>query len=81
MFSHWTQLTSGHFWSPANSAEPHVAPPAADAVVVPADEDQVALDVAGHAAEGSAVRRRDDDGDGQEVSGHHFDYDWVSLLF
>ena len=68
------ELTSWHFWSPASPAEPHVAPPtAANAVVVPADEDQVALDVAGHAAEGSAVRQGDNEGKGDQVSGHHFD--------
>ena len=70
-----SRLTGRHFWSLADPAERHVAPPAADAdaVVVSADEDEVALHVAGHAAEGSAVRQGDDDGECDQVSGRHSD--------
>ena len=66
-----TELTSGHLRPLADPAEPRVA--TADSVVVPADEDEVALHVAGHAAEGGAVHSGEDgDDEGEEVAGHHF---------
>ena len=74
-----TGLTSGHLRSLADPAEPRVA--TADSVVVPADEDEVALHVAGHAAEGRAVHNSGEDGDDEdkEVSGHHFDLCFLGL--
>ena len=74
-----TELTSWHLRPLADPAEPRAA--TADSVVVPADEDEVALHVAGHAPEGGAVHSGGEDGDdeGEEVTGHHFDQCFLGL--